>query len=268
MPRLAARLPLPPILFLLLLLLHHLLPLARVSAYVQQGGAYRFPTAPFDANADGSIDRAEAGNAAHFASPGRRAEVTTETELRDAMKNPYVNEIWIAADIALASGEALPPIRELRTLHVFGKCSPTGEDATFHGGDGECALDAAGASGIFDVYGPARLVMRGVKLVNGNAKHGGALAVWFGSAELSRVRFENNAAERGGGISNWHGEVELRDVTMKDNIASVDGSHVYHWGGHMKVYGDSTINGKPFSCVRATGAVAWNDDAGPGHVFP
>jgi len=51
-----------------------------------------------------------------------------------------------------------------------------------YGGDSMCTIDAATLSGIFDVYGPAHLTLVNLRLRQGNAKYGGALAVWFGGA--------------------------------------------------------------------------------------
>ena len=127
-----------------------------------------------------------------------------------------------------------------------------------------CTIDASRLSGIFDVYGPAHLTLNNLRLLQGNAKYGGALAVWFGYAELKGCVLEGNQATRGGAFSNWHGEVTMLDVSLKDNQATYNGAQAYHWGGATNVK-QSTINGKPFYCLRASMETYWNDDAGAGH---
>ena len=56
-----------------------------------------------------------------------------------------------------------------------------------------------------------------MSLHSGNAKYGGALAVWFGYVDLKRCILEGNQATRGGAFSNWHGEVVMLDVALVDN---------------------------------------------------
>lgn len=110
-----------------------------------------------------------------------------------------------------------------------GKCG-SGTHAPYGGVD-MCTIDASKLSGIFDVYGPAHLSLDNLKLLKGNAKYGGALAVWFGYVDLKRCILEDNQATRGGAFSNWHGEVVMLDVALKDNKATYNGAAAYHWWG-------------------------------------
>jgi hypothetical protein len=59
-----------------------------------------------------------------------------------------------------------------------------------YGGDSMCTIDAATLSGIFDVYGPAHLTLNNLRLRQGNAKYGGALAVWFGRSRTMSTRYD------------------------------------------------------------------------------
>ena len=69
------------------------------SAYTQEGGAYRFPTG------SNELHRAKYGDS--------RVDVATEADLRAAMEDPYIAEIWIRSDITLTNSRPLPALRNL-----------------------------------------------------------------------------------------------------------------------------------------------------------
>uniref|UniRef100_A0A7S0S9L3 Right handed beta helix domain-containing protein n=1 Tax=Mantoniella antarctica TaxID=81844 RepID=A0A7S0S9L3_9CHLO len=224
---------------------------------VQVGGAYQVPSTAINATTGVPYP----GNAAHMMNGLTRKNIYDETELRAAMENPFISEIWLMSDILL-SGTALPALRNLRRLAIVGKCG-SGTHVPYGGSD-MCTIDAATLSGIFDVYGPAHLTLHNLRLTRGNVRYGGALAVWFGYADVQGCIMEDNTATRGGAFSNWHGEVVMLDVTLVGNTATYDGAAAYHWGGATSVK-QSTIQGEPFFCGRVSMETYWNDDAGSGH---
>ena len=232
------------------------------SAYTQEGGAYRFPTG------SNELHRAKYGDS--------RVDVATEADLRAAMEDPYIAEIWIRSDITLTNSRPLPALRNLRHLTMVGRCNYGWDEDIARGAGGarnpdaaKCVIDADGKSGIFEVYGPARLDLWDLSLTNGDvAGFGGAVEVTYGRLELNHCELRGNNATRGGAVSNWHGEVNVRDTSLANNTAVLAGAHVYHWGGLMKTAG-STIQGKKFLCNRAPASETyWDDDAGPGKPFP
>lgn len=56
----------------------------------------------------------------------------------------------------------------------------------------------------------------------------------------------------------------VKSVCRRYHLATYNGAAAYHWGGATNVK-QSTIQGKPFYCMRASMETYWNDDAGPGH---
>lgn len=81
---------------------------------VQEGGAYHVPL-----NATDASGAAYPGNAAHMMNGLTRKNVYTEAELRAAMDNPFISEIWLMRNMTL-SGTPLPALKNLRRLTIFG----------------------------------------------------------------------------------------------------------------------------------------------------
>ena len=146
-------------------------------AYTQEGGAYRFPTG------SNTLHRAKYGD--------DRVDVTNEAALRAAVADPYISEIWLRADITLTNSEPLPPLRNLRHLTIYGRCNygwneDIARDGTVRNPSAaKCVIDADHKSGIFEVYGPARLDLWDLTLKHGQVdKYGGAVAVTYGRVEF------------------------------------------------------------------------------------
>ena len=146
-------------------------------AYTQEGGAYRFPTG------SNTLHRAKYGD--------DRVDVTNEAALRAAVADPYISEIWLRADITLTNNEPLPPLRNLRHLTIYGRCNygwneDIARDGTVRNPSAaKCVIDADHKSGIFEVYGPARLDLWDLTLKHGQVdKYGGAVAVTYGRVEF------------------------------------------------------------------------------------
>ena len=142
-------------------------------AYTQEGGAYRFPTG------SNKLHRAKYGD--------DRVDVTNEAALRAAVADPYISEIWLRADITLTNSEPLPPLRNLRHLTIYGRCNYVWNEDIARDGTvrnpsaAKCVIDADHKSGIFEVYGPARLDLWDLTLKHGQVdKYGGAVAVTYG----------------------------------------------------------------------------------------
>tara|TARA_B100000768_G_scaffold178335_1_gene193948 strand:+ start:255 stop:818 length:564 start_codon:yes stop_codon:yes gene_type:complete len=142
-------------------------------AYTQEGGAYRFPTG------SNTLHRAKYGD--------DRVDVANEAALRAAVADPYISEIWLRADITLTNSEPLPPLRNLRHLTIYGRCNygwneDIARDGTVRNPSAaKCVIDADHKSGIFEVYGPARLDLWDLTLKHGQVdKYGGAVAVTYG----------------------------------------------------------------------------------------
>ena len=85
---------------------------------VQHGGAYHVPRTATDGTGVAYL-----GNAAHMLNGLTRKNVYNETQLREAMSDPFISEIWLMRNVTL-SGAALPALKELRRLTVFGACVP------------------------------------------------------------------------------------------------------------------------------------------------
>ena len=183
------------------------------SAYTQEGGAYRFPTG------SNELHRAKYGDS--------RVDVATEADLRAAMEDPYISEIWIRSDITLTNSRPLPALRNLRRLTMVGRCNYGWDEDIARSAGGardpdaaKCVIDADGKSGIFEVYGPARLDLWDLSLTNGDVDgFGGAVAVTYGRVELNRCELRGNNATRGGAVSNWHGEINFHATELVDNTA-------------------------------------------------
>mmetsp|Transcript_33312 Transcript_33312/g.81878 ORF Transcript_33312/g.81878 Transcript_33312/m.81878 type:complete len:255 (-) Transcript_33312:237-1001(-) len=231
-----------------------------VHGLVQEGGGYHVPMDAVDSNGVALV--MNISNGAHMNDGITRKEIYDEAGLRKAMLDPFINEVWLYRNLTLSGAAALPALKNLRRLTIHGKCG----NGTYppYGGTEMCTIDASKLSGIFDVYGPAHLTLNNMRLTRGNSKYGGALAVWFGYADCNGCILEDNQATRGGAFSNWHGEIRLDDTHLLHNKATYNGHAAYHWGGATTVR-SSTIQGKPFHCMRASMETYWNDDAGAGH---
>ena len=131
------------------------------------------------------------------------------------MEDPYIAEIWIRSDITLTNSRPLPALRNLRHLTMVGRCNYGWDEDIARSAGGardpdaaKCVIDADGKSGIFEVYGPARLDLWDLSLTNGDVDgFGGAVAVTYGRVELNRCELRGNNATRGGAVSNWHGRL-------------------------------------------------------------